>query len=157
MESVCFCGHDIETHSGTMGCCVGLVQDAEGCGDSCSCPRFVAFVPSHPCGICGAQRLHRDPRDHQGRPHGVATGDGRTRADIQVKPEPEPTEPGWYAYSGGAQTMIFLLTLRGKWYVAFDNGMMDPCTWDYIAQALSVWKLVRFQPGRLAEIADARR
>jgi hypothetical protein len=27
------------------------------------------------CGICG------DPLDHGGEPHGVATGDGRTRAD----------------------------------------------------------------------------
>jgi hypothetical protein len=29
-----------------------------------------------PCGICGA------PNDHLGVPHSVATGDGRTRADI---------------------------------------------------------------------------
>lgn len=36
-----------------------------------------------PCEICG------DPADHDGRPHGEATGDGRTRADL----DPEPEDP----------------------------------------------------------------
>lgn len=33
-------------------------------------------APNGPCAICG------DPRDHDGRPHSQATGDGRTRADL---------------------------------------------------------------------------
>ena len=36
------------------------------------------LAPDGPCFICG------DPRDHDGQPHGVVTGDHRTRADVTV-------------------------------------------------------------------------
>ncbi len=54
---------------------------------------------------------------------------------------PPPTEPGFYKYSGGNQTMVFSLH-EGKWRVFMDNGMVFECEWGYIEQALSVWDLV---------------
>ena len=66
----------------------------------------------------------------------------------QIDPKlAEPTEPGFYQYTGGAQTLLFLLTknktkmvefgLREKqWYVFADNGNVAPCSWGYIEQAL---------------------
>ncbi|MGW6600556.1 hypothetical protein [Streptomyces sp. NPDC055036] len=36
-----------------------------------------AYMQDGPCFICG------DPVDHYGVPHGIATGDGRLRADIE--------------------------------------------------------------------------
>lgn len=59
-----------------------------------------------------------------------------------------PTEPGWYAYSGGRQTMIFLLRPEQQWFVIADNGSVAPCKWGYIEQALGVWDLVRLVPER---------
>lgn len=77
-------------------------------------------------------------------------------------PEPvkEPTESGWYAYSGGAQSMIFLLTrtmgwssgeVDLRWWVVFDNGSMAGVDWGYIEQALGVWDLVRLVPEPVKE------
>lgn len=54
----------------------------------------------------------------------------------------EPTEPGWYTYSGGAEVMIFHLRAPGQWSVHLDNGSVDDCAWGYIEQALDVWDLV---------------
>lgn len=54
----------------------------------------------------------------------------------------EPTEPGFYKYSGGNQNMIFLLT-SGTWYTVFDNANIHVCKWGYIEQALGVWQLVK--------------
>ena len=59
-----------------------------------------------------------------------------------------PTEPGWYAYSGGAQTMIFHLREPGQWSAHVDNGSATDCEWGYIEQALSVWDLVPLVPVR---------
>lgn len=53
-----------------------------------------------------------------------------------------PTEPGWYAYSGGGQVMTFQLDELGRWTVHFDNGDSGKCEWGYIEQALGVWDLV---------------
>lgn len=54
----------------------------------------------------------------------------------------EPNEPGWYAYTGGAQSMIF--HLRGRqWSAHLDNGSAADCEWGYIHQALGVWNLVK--------------
>lgn len=53
-----------------------------------------------------------------------------------------PTEPGWYCYSGGAQSMIFSL-YEGQWYAHIENGSTNPCEWGYIEQALGVWDLIR--------------
>lgn len=53
---------------------------------------------------------------------------------------PAPTEPGFYKYSGGRQTLLFLLA-SDQWYVWFDNTEMAPCDWAYIEQALGVWDL----------------
>lgn len=67
----------------------------------------------------------------------------------------EPTEPGWYAYSGGRQTMIFHLrdaldtidesdiTYKKQWSVHLDNGTAANCEWGYIEQALGVWDLIK--------------
>ena len=58
----------------------------------------------------------------------------------------QPTEPGWYSYSGGMQVMIFHLREtdgRRQWSVHFDNGTAGDCVWGYIEQALGVWDLVR--------------
>ena len=55
----------------------------------------------------------------------------------------EPTEPGFYRYSGGAQAMIFSRGHTGGWFVHHDNGLTERCEWGYIAQALGVWGLVR--------------
>lgn len=55
----------------------------------------------------------------------------------------EPTEPGFYAYTGGRQTMVFLLDHHGQWHVTFDNGDGNHCEWGYIEQCLSVYELVR--------------
>lgn len=59
----------------------------------------------------------------------------------------EPTEPGWYAYSGGAQVMIFHLRetdytpnpARRQWSAHFDNGTSGDCAWGYIEQALDAY------------------
>lgn len=70
----------------------------------------------------------------------------------------EPTENGWYAYSGGAQTMIFHLRdgLEGKqWSAHFDNGDSGDCVWGYIEQALGVWDLVPLVPDEREKIARA--
>lgn len=44
---------------------------------------YLDLVTDHagPCGICGA------PNDHLGLPHSLATGDGRTRADVTATAE----------------------------------------------------------------------
>ena len=56
--------------------------------------------------------------------------------------EAEPSEAGWYAYSGGAQTMVFHLGDTGQWHVYVDNGSASECAWGYIEQALGVYDLV---------------
>lgn len=66
-------------------------------------------------------------------------------ARIAAQSPQEPTADGWYAYSGGAQAIIFRLT-RGQWFVVTDSGQMNPCAWGYIEQALSVWDLVPMLP-----------
>lgn len=58
----------------------------------------------------------------------------------------EPTTPGWYAYSGGAQIMIFHLRGNEQWSVHLDNGTAEDCVWEYIDQALSVWDLAPLVP-----------
>jgi len=55
----------------------------------------------------------------------------------------EPDVPGWYGYSGGAQTLMFLLDLQGQWWVFASNGDTAKCEWGYIEQALGVWDLVQ--------------
>jgi hypothetical protein len=62
----------------------------------------------------------------------------------------EPNEVGWYAYSGGAQSMIFHLRETGQWSVHLDNGSASDCGWSYIEQALGVWDLVRIDFRSLA-------
>lgn len=57
----------------------------------------------------------------------------------------EPTEQGFYKYSGGRQTLLFLRDASGQWYAIFDNGLMERCVWGYIEQALSVWDLERIE------------
>ncbi len=64
----------------------------------------------------------------------------------------EPTEPGFYRYSGGMQNMIFLRDRNGAWWTWFDNTMMERCVWGYIEQALSVWDLVKIE-GEMEGIA----
>jgi hypothetical protein len=59
----------------------------------------------------------------------------------------EPNEVGWYAYSGGAQAIIFHLRETGQWSAHFDNGTAADCAWGYIEQAFGVWSLVRLVPG----------
>jgi hypothetical protein len=62
----------------------------------------------------------------------------------------EPTKPGWYAYSGGNQYIVFHLrdsTFTGKqWSAHFDNGDSGDCAWGYIEQCLDVWDLVPLVP-----------
>lgn len=65
----------------------------------------------------------------------------------------EPTEPGWYAYTGGAQVLIFHLrytSLSGsgrQWSAHFVDGIADDCDWSYIAQALTAFgPLVPLRP-----------
>lgn len=75
---------------------------------------------------------------------GFRMGDRKKTVDetIVVTVAP-PTKPGFYRYSGGgAQTMIFLLTNWGQWFVVSDNGSVSHCVWGYIEQALGVWDLV---------------
>jgi hypothetical protein len=57
-----------------------------------------------------------------------------------------PSEPGWYAYSDGRQSMIFHLRDTGQWSAHFANGTASDCAWGYIEQALSVWDLVPLVP-----------
>ena len=52
-----------------------------------------------------------------------------------------PTEPGFYRYSGGRQTILFLLR-DGQWFTIFDNVTINACEWGYIEQALGVWDLI---------------
>lgn len=67
------------------------------------------------------------------------------------QPRPEPTEPGWYAYSGGSHNVIFHLRDQSwlpeerprQWSAHFADGSAMDCVWAYIEQALSVWKLER--------------
>lgn len=70
---------------------------------------------------------------------GESTKDGEPEVDA-VEP---PTEPGFYKYSGGRQTLLFLLGSGGQWYALFDNGEAHACHWEYIEQALGVWDLVK--------------
>jgi hypothetical protein len=68
---------------------------------------------------------------------------------VEVSREKEPTEPGWYAYTGGAQVMVFHLREtegRRQWSAHLDNGSSDDCAWGYIEQALGVWDLVPMAP-----------
>jgi hypothetical protein len=58
----------------------------------------------------------------------------------------EPIEVGWYAYSGGAQSMIYHLRETGQWSVHLGNGSASDCAWGYIEQALGVWDLVKIGP-----------
>jgi len=62
----------------------------------------------------------------------------------------EPTEVGWYAYSGIAEGMIFHLRQSGQWSVHLDNGMAADCAWGYIEQALGVWNLAPLWEARKA-------
>lgn len=70
-----------------------------------------------------------------------------------VDDQNEPTEPGFYKYSGGNQKLIFLLYINGihpgepnlQWYVTFDNATFHECSWAYISQALGVWKLEKIK------------
>lgn len=63
----------------------------------------------------------------------------------------EPTEPGWYTYSGGTHTMIFHLrkedwgpwTNAPQWSCHLENGDSHDCEWSYIEQGLGVWDLVK--------------
>lgn len=66
----------------------------------------------------------------------------------------EPIEVGWYAYSGGAQQMVFHLRETGQWSVHLASGDAADCTWSYIEQALGVWNLVRIDPAIRAEHVD---
>ncbi len=72
-----------------------------------------------------------------------------TSASVEVAP---PTEPGWYAYDGGNQLMVFHLARDGsredglQWRAFFDNGTADRCEWSYIEQCLSVYNLVPLIP-----------
>lgn len=69
---------------------------------------------------------------------------------LACAPEPvaarEPVEPGWYAYSGGAQSLVFHLRQDGQWSAHASNGSATDCTWGYVEQALGVWALVRLVP-----------
>jgi hypothetical protein len=72
--------------------------------------------------------------------------------DLLRKDEPvevigvtEPTEPGFYRYSGGAQNIFFLRSYQGNWYYVSDGASMDACDWSYIEQALGVWDLVKIE------------
>ncbi len=56
-----------------------------------------------------------------------------------------PIEPGFYRYSGGRQTLIFLLDYNQLWWVISDNSEMARCVWEYIEQALGVWDLVKIE------------
>ncbi len=71
----------------------------------------------------------------------------------------EPTEPGWYTFAQGAQTMIFHLReydestmyVLGRkdplqWSVHLDNGTAADCGWRYIEQMLRAFDLVRLVP-----------
>lgn len=64
----------------------------------------------------------------------------------------EPIDVGWYAYSGGAQTMVFHLRETGQWSVHLNNGSASDCPWGYIEQALGVWDLVLITPPALAAV-----
>lgn len=67
-----------------------------------------------------------------------------TPSSVEV---PAPTEPGFYVYSGGRQSMLFLLKdVYGeglRWAVYNDSGDYAPCEWPYIEQALGVHDLLR--------------
>lgn len=61
----------------------------------------------------------------------------------------EPTEQGFYKYTGDRQTLLFLRDAHhrrarllgghatGQWYAIFDNGSMGQCVWGYVEQALT--------------------
>lgn len=72
---------------------------------------------------------------------------------------PPPTAPGFYHYSGGAQSMIFLLTPPGngsQWYAMFNNGVNEVCDWGFIEQALSSWELRKVvSDGESSEVSPA--
>jgi hypothetical protein len=68
---------------------------------------------------------------------------GKDRDDMSETEVQEPIEVGWYAYSGGAQTMVFHLRDTGQWSAHFDNGSSGDCAWGYVEQALDVWTLDR--------------
>lgn len=65
--------------------------------------------------------------------------------EIQVGKD-EPTTPGWYGYSGGAQLVIFHLRAPQQWTAHLNNGDAHDCVWAYIEQALGVWDLLPLVP-----------
>ena len=85
---------------------------------------------------------------------------GRLAEPAPPRSKDEPTDPGWYAYSSGAQVMVFHLrkvnpefagdraTGGGtrQWSAHFDTGRGADCAWGYIEQALGVWDLVPLVP-----------
>jgi hypothetical protein len=81
--------------------------------------------------------------------------------DTQVSPPvAPPTVPGWYAYDGGRQTMVFHLSRDDRrpdgfqWRAFFDNGTTGECEWGYIEQCLSVWNLVPLIPADYRPLAE---
>jgi len=80
---------------------------------------------------------------------GISDDDETPQVDVAA-----PREPGFYRYTDGRQTMLFLLKDNREvnrffreqeievvenefqWYAVFDNGSMDKCEWGYIEQAL---------------------
>lgn len=70
----------------------------------------------------------------------------------------EPLEPGWYAYSGGRQTIVFyrhsdaeVEAGHPRWHALASDGTASKCEWGYIEQCLSVWDLVPLVPSRVTE------
>lgn len=66
----------------------------------------------------------------------------------------QPTERGFYRYSGGAQILIFLLDYNRQWWVISDSGEKAKCEWGYIEQALGVWDLVPIQNDSKPQFPD---
>lgn len=93
------------------------------------------LLPGSPltkCWICG------DPFDHSGVSHGIATGDGRTRADAAAERAAEPTEgqQGQEAAEGvlgsvqrAAEPVTFLSTPRPKMQAVTEGIVRVPDGW----------------------------
>lgn len=100
-------------------------------------------------------------------PGTASTSDARKRLAEPTQAAPdadgrgateEPIDVGWYAYSGGRQSMIFHLRATGQWSAHFADGTASDCAWGYIEQALGVWDLVPLTPSRTpdAHLAGAK-
>lgn len=55
----------------------------------------------------------------------------------------KPTDPGFYKYSDGRQSVIFCLDSFTRWWVITRTPNMQRCEWSYILETIGNDRLVK--------------